>query len=380
MPALQKVLIVLLVILFVAIVAAVLLNLPEPEFEPEEDIIEHIPSEESTLDTVPDWNPDELPDYVPEPIEGPQDINPLTGLLISEDSIRNRPLAIALNNIPEALPMNGVSYADIIYEIPVEGGLTRMIALFQDPTRVKLIGSIRSARHYTVQLANSYDAILVAAGRSPLAQDEVRALKIPFLNEVEGPLRDIFYRDRSRIPGRRVESLHSVVTTGERIEQWLPTYDFRLVHEQDYKHTLFFVEDGTPRGGSNANEVSVRMSSGKTTSFSYNKDDKAYYMRQYNRDFVDANNNVRPAFTNILILKTSVTPIRGDASGRLNVETTGSGDGYFVCGGKYIKINWARADKSFPFIYTHEDGSLLELGAGRTFICITPTNLDATFN
>ena len=312
-------------------------------------------------------------------ITGIEHYNPLTGVPMDLGLAQCRPLAVALNNIQQALPMNGVSQADIIHEFPVEGGLTRMLALYQDPSGVKLIGSIRSARHYTVQLAESYDAILVAAGRSPLAQKEVTSLGIPFLNEVEGPLRDVFYRDRNRISGKRVSSLHSVVTTGERLMQWLPQYNFRLEHEESYKHTLHFVEDGTPEGGFEANEVVVRFSSGKTTTFNYDRGDNAYYMRQYNMDYIDANNNTRPAFTNILILKTSVTPLRGDDSGRLDIITTGSGEGYFVNGGKHIDITWSRSDTSSPFIYTRTNGTNLDLGVGKTYICIIPGNMDATF-
>jgi len=306
--------------------------------------------------------------------------SPLTGLPMDTRKIRNRPLAVVLNNIPDALPMNGVSKADIIYEYCVEGGLTRMLALYQDFNDVGVIGSIRSARHYTVQLAESYDAILVGAGRSPQAQREVTNLGIPFLNEVEGPLRDIFYRDRNRIPDRRVGSVHSVVTTGDRIKEWLPQYDFRLLHENNYEHSISFTDDGTPKNGSNATEVAVRFSHGKTTSFIYDPSAKAYYARQSNMDFTDANDNTRPVFANVLILRMKVTGIQDDDAGRLDIVTTGTGDGYFVSGGKYIEIDWTRSDLSSPFVYTQKDGTKFALGVGKTYICIIPTNMDATFD
>jgi len=276
--------------------------------------------------------------------------------------------------------MNGVSDADILYEYMVEGGLTRMLAIYQDISGVEKVGSIRSARHYTVQLAESYDAVLVGAGRSPQAQEEVRALGTPFLNEVEGPLRDIFFRDRSRIPGRRVENLHSVVITGERVEQWLPEYDFRLTHKEDYQHTLHFIEDAAPQNGSDADEIVVKFSGAKTTSFKYDTALGTYHAHQSNADFVDANDDSRPEFANIVILKTSITSLRGDESGRLDIETTGKGDGYFISGGKFVEINWMRADKSFPFIYTLKNGSGFDFGIGKTYICIIPTNIEPSIN
>jgi hypothetical protein len=320
---------------------------------------------------------------VPRPVAttGVEHFNPLTGEPMDMGLTRARPLAVVLNNLAEALPLNGVSDADIIYEYPVEGGLTRLLALFQDVYDIEKIGCIRSARLYTVQLAKSYDAILVAAGRSPQAQTEVRELGVPFLNEVEGPLREVFFRDRNRIPGRRVESLHSVVITGDRIMQWLPEYNFDLEHDDDFHQGLVFNDDdAAPQNGFSAIEVTSRFSAAKSTKFIYDSNENAYYVHQFNRDFVDANDNSRPNFANVLILRMPVSNIRGDNSGRLNIETTGRGTGYFINGGKYIEINWIRSDKSAPFIYTLEDGTTLKLGVGKTYICIVSTNADISFN
>jgi len=160
---------------------------------------------------------------------------------------------------------------------------------------------------------------------------------------------------------------------------WLPEYDFRLEHERSYEHMLGFTADGTPENGSNANQIIARLSTGKSSTFIYDAEKGTYHMHQYNRDFIDANDDSRPGFTNVLILKTSVTNIQGDASGRLNITTTGSGDGYFINGGKYIEISWSRSTVSSPFHYTLRNGAPLEFGIGKTFICITPTNLDPTF-
>jgi len=380
-PALQKVLIALIVILFLILgaIAAIFIfdnSTSEDIPIPEPDDVIQMPEPEAP----PEETPEPEPEATPEPEPEYDSFSPLTGLPMEESKTWNRPLAVIINNIPESLPMNGVSEADIIYEVLVEGGITRMLALYQDITRVEKVGSIRSARHYTVEIANSYDAILASAGGSPQAFAMVKQLGIPHLNEVEGPHREIFFRDRNRVPGHRFESLHSVVLTGERVAEWLPQYNFRLLHEEDHDQMLTFVDDGTPRGGSAALEVSVRFSSGNISAFTYKPEDSVYYMREFNRDFIDANDNSSPGFTNILILKTSVSPIRGDASGRLNVETTGTGVGYFVCGGKYIEIDWARANRESPFMYSHKDGSSLELGVGRTYICIIPKNMDVTFS
>ena len=70
-------------------------------------------------------------------------VNPLTGEGCARDIAQKRPVAVMLNNLKKALPQLGVSQADIIYEAPAEGGITRMLAVFQSVEEVGNIGSVR---------------------------------------------------------------------------------------------------------------------------------------------------------------------------------------------------------------------------------------------
>ena len=72
----------------------------------------------------------------------------------------------------------------------------------------------------------------------------------------------------------------------------------------------------------------------------------------------------------MLVLETSISVISGDTAGRLSVRLTGAGDGTFFCGGKSIPIQWSKADRNSPFVYTLEDGTPLALGQGKTYVCI----------
>jgi len=170
--------------------------------------------------------------------------------------------------------------------------------------------------------------------------------------------------------------------TGERVERHLPDYSFRQVHEDNHNLGLVFVNDATPQDGGAASEAVVKFIGSNTSNFTYDAETKTYSMRQFNRDFIDANDNSRPTFTNLLVLKTSITMLQGPdgGSGRRDMVTTGSGAGYFICGGKYIEIEWHRANNTAPFRYTHKDGTELELGRGRTYIGIIPGNSDVSFS
>ena len=77
-------------------------------------------------------------------------INPLTGQALDKDISGRRPFVFVLNNLRAALPQCAVSDADIIYEAPVEGGITRMLAVYQDITGIGNVGAIRSATHISL--------------------------------------------------------------------------------------------------------------------------------------------------------------------------------------------------------------------------------------
>jgi len=312
-----------------------------------------------------------FPDYIT--------LNPLTGLPMNPHLTWQRPIAVSVSNATPALPMNGISQADIVIEMLVESGVSRMLALYQDIGSAGVIGSIRSARHYTACIAESFGAILVSAGGSPQAYDHIRSRRIAHIDETAGRHSQMFRRDVNRISGRTVGRYHSAITTGELASRWLPEFNVRLERTTDRFSSLFFVDDGTPENGESAVEVVVRFTRQNHSTFTFNYESGTYTMRQSQGQFIDANDSSQPQFTNLLILRTSVSTIPGDIYGRLNIGTVGRGSGYFVCGGRFIEISWYRPDATLPFIFAHRDGTLLTLGRGNTYIAIIPDNMSVSF-
>src|SRR5699024_10139363 len=85
----------------------------------------------------------------------PMPLNPLTGLETESDEavLLRKPVAIMIGNSPDALPQFGVSKADILVEMMAEGGITRLMGIWQDPSGMERIGSVRSARPYFIDMA-----------------------------------------------------------------------------------------------------------------------------------------------------------------------------------------------------------------------------------
>src|SRR5256885_4738966 len=83
----------------------------------------------------------------------------------NSDSIRQRPIVVKVAADPAARPQSGLADADLILEIPVEGGLTRFAVVFQskDPGNV---GPVRSARQSDLNYLSTLHAIVTHVGAS----------------------------------------------------------------------------------------------------------------------------------------------------------------------------------------------------------------------
>lgn len=315
------------------------------------------------------------PEPEPTPYDGP--VNPLTGLPLEHGSPDDRPVAIMLNNLKKALPQLGVSQADIIYEVLAEGGITRMLGVYQSVEGVGTIGSVRSSRPYYLELALGHDAVYLHAGGSPDAYSKIKSWGVTALDCVNGPYEGtLFWRDQWRRKNLGYE--HSVVTSGEAITTLFPSYSFRQRHQEGYTYDMAFVEDGAP-GGETAQSVTVPFSDYKTGLFTFDADTGLYLVSEYGQPYVDGNSGEQVGVTNLLILKTRCANIPGDEYGRITVDLTG-GEGWFACGGQYVPIRWEKGFPNGQLRYCTADGAPLVLGQGRSYVCVVPLNSDVTFS
>ena len=185
------------------------------------------------------------PEPQPEP-EFPY-ANPLTGEGLNEDISGKRPVAVMFNNLRKALPQIGIAQADVIYEIVAEGGITRMMGVFQNLEGVGNLGSIRSARDYYVSLALGHDAIYIHAGGSPQAYDAFDSWGITHIDFVNGPYGNMCWRDPDRKKTAGLE--HSLFTSSEKVLEQMPSR-FRLDHETGFSVDWAFDQDPPAETGS----------------------------------------------------------------------------------------------------------------------------------
>lgn len=326
--------------------------------EPEEtDPVEDEPEEDE---------PEDEPEDETEVYTGP--VNPLTGLPVSEDISRNRPYAVMMNNIKTAVPQEGIASADIIYETLAEGGITRMVAVFQDISVVDKLGSIRSARPYFIDLAQAHDAIYIHAGGSSDAYTQLKARNITNIDGVNGS-GETFYRDSWRKSNMGLE--HSLMLDTTLLPAYVEKNSLRTTHSDGYECNMVFSDEAMTDGESGENVV-VTFSSSKTTSMAYDAENGLYTLSQYGTTMTDSSDGSAVRVKNVIVLYASISKIPKDDAGRLQMTLTGTGNGYFIRDGKYIEITWSKDSYDSQFKYTAKDGSQVEFGRGSTYIAIIP--------
>lgn len=341
---------------------------------------EEVPAASSVVEEpepapAPEPEPEPAPEPEPEPA-GPT--NPLTGEATETDLSANRPLAVMLNTLKKAMPQSGCGSADMLIEIPEEGGITRVMAVFQDPTGVGNLGTIRSTREYFVFMAMGLDAMLAHCGASTTANDILSQTGYATLDAMSHG--NLYWRDPDRKANLGTE--HSMYTSTDQIQEYLSGSDFRTTHEAGFASPYTFAEDGTPVGGSSAQNVNVTFSGYKSTAFAYNAETKKYDVSvKYNGSadgsaYMDANTDTQVAVTNVVVIPTSQST---KADGVLQEFDLTSGTGYYACGGQYVEINWTKGGMDAPMTFTNKDGTPLNLGVGSTYICICDTDSPVEF-
>ena len=307
--------------------------------------------------------------------------HPLTGEPLAEP-LTVRPVALCTNNYKAAQPVLGISHADIIYEHITEGlgSETRMLAIYTDLNFDDKLGSVRSARTYSIDLASSLDAIYVHCGGSSMALDKLAKSKYPSLNEYYNG--DYFYRDSER-KAAGLKHEHTLVTEGNLLQKGLGTKNLDLTISEDAYYGFDF-SDEADLNGEAAQNITIQYynKNGKYTIMSYDKTDGMYYGAQSwgkkQGAIADGNTDDLVPFKNILIIKSKVTGA-GDGS-HVYMKLTGEGEGFLARDGEYVAIQWSRASEKDPFTFTLTDGTPVTFGVGKTFVSILPlTSPDVIF-
>ena len=293
-------------------------------------------------------------------------INPLTGESgYAKELIGNRPVMVSVENHKDARPQWGITSADIVWETVVEGGITRMLLMYADPSRLPdKVGPTRSARHYFVELVEGFDAIFVHFGGSPQAYN---ALSNHGTDHIDGMSSSAFSRDNSR----NVSSEHRAYTTRDWIVDEIADEEIRTELKDEYLNPFKFNSTKKKLADGECTECVVSFSNGFAYTYTYYADENLYYSKLNGSAFMDSNGN-QQSFNNIVMCYVDVASL-GDAKGRVTLDLS-EGEGVYISNGTYQNITWEKGDYSDMLKLYDENGDELALNSGRSYFALVPTS------
>ncbi len=303
--------------------------------------------------------------------EAPKIRNPLTGKDgYDKTLLNNRPIIISVENHPSARPQWGLCSSDLVMEMVAEGGITRMLLMYSDASRIpEKVGPVRSARHYFVELVEGFDAIFVHWGGSSYAYSEIRNTGC---NDLDGKyISSCFFRDKSR----NVDIEHTGYTTGKSIVSAIADKKYETTLKDGYSSPFKFNEKGnkTLADGSCV-QCTISFSGSYTYTYSYDKQENKYFSSLNGKEFVDSEGK-QQNFTNLIILYTTITDLN-DVKNRVTFDLS-EGHGTYVSNGTYEAITWKKGDNDDMLKLYDKNGDELKLNIGRSYIAFVGKDREA---
>lgn len=315
----------------------------------------------------------------------PMALNPITGIQDMDPSnTGRRSVAVVVNNCHAAMPQRGISQADAIYEYQTEGGQTRLLCVFADVNTIPEIGSLRSARILSTDLAAGNNSVFIHFGRNARVPDHISQFGIDHIDGnscsagvysssnyadgyVELPSGLFFWRDAVWKSQRAIE--HTAVTDGRHIFEAIEYNEINMIDNEN--NMLFNFVPGNSAdldNGDPCNSINVYFSGTNDDAlFVYDPVTGLYSKSQYGNPQIDETTGTQIAFTNVFVLYANIQP-HGDTT--IDAYLEDGGEGWYVSDGRIIPITWSKSGVNDPIIVYNENGQELEVNRGRSYICI----------
>ena len=276
-------------------------------------------------------------------------INPLTGLNTTEDVTASTPFGIVMESCEGAY---GISYADILVEIPIENEKTRLVSLFTSTSQLWKVGSITSTRGYISNILKYFGAIAIYNG----CDDKIVYESCDISNaSIDLSLSDKFWYSNH---------LGKIYTSSELISA-----PINSLTNQAISLPYDFCNDENEKIKFSKIQREIKILSGEDSIVELKFDEekqKYIYYKNGNKIFDVLNGNVIE-FTNCLVLFADSVTYDNSNGSQFIMDTIGSGVGYYFTEGTYSEIKWsAGADGKMTFIFP--TGEILTINRGNIYI------------
>lgn len=297
-------------------------------------------------------------------------ICPLTGEPAPPGGVPKRPaLGIKIGNYPGDRPSAGLNQADIVFEEPVEGAITRLLAVFQCSS-ASLVGDLRSAREPDVGILSQLsDPLFVhAGGIDPIISLLAAA---PLIDD------NLYTGDRGS----------AIITEPSRVAPYatfVNTASLWAFNPTDTKPPapIFEYSAALPPGATQGSGASVHIPFSSTSDVTWMWNPKAGYQRYYSGspDILIGGSQTVAANVVIMTVQTSDGPWVENSEGGLEVQVNSLGSGPLVVmrDDTAITGTWHRSSLTQPATLTNTAGQPITLQPGNTWVELVPSGIPIT--
>lgn len=302
-----------------------------------------------------------------ENIQTTQKNKSISGQDVSEEKAKTRPIAVMIENHPDARPQAGLTQAEIVYEVLAEGGITRFLAIFQasDPEQ---IGPVRSARPYFAEIANEWGAIYTHVGGS---DETIEKLKNNFWKKLEDVNEyyngDYFVRLKNKYAPHNIYTSYEEIKSLEKDKKWTSEIN-KDTPRLTYSNTDTTGEPHTPKICMDFSSPSYQVC------YSYNEQTKNYPREMGQEKHIDELTKTQIAPKNVLVQFVEVADIPNDPKLRIKIDLNSNGEALLFSGGKAKIAKWKKNSQGITD-FTDEQGNPLIFTPGQTWVELIPTYL-----
>jgi hypothetical protein len=282
-------------------------------------------------------------------------VAPLTGLPDPTRATRERSaLTIKIDNTPEAMPQYGLQDADVVYEEIVEGGITRLAAIFNShvPT---VVGPVRSVRRTDREIVFPIGGIFACSGGAAYALKSIATAPVKFYDEANSGA--AMYRDPQR------DAPHNLLANAQ------------LLMKKDGKPrpppALFsYLPAGETEHGPKVTSFTVNFESGYAVTYDWDTTTKSWDRSIFGAPDISAT-GVRISPKNVIVM--TVNYVGGVGVIGSYAQLVGSGPVEVFSGGVVQHGTWSRNNLYHRAYYKNREGKLIDLNPGQTFVELLAT-------
>ncbi len=290
----------------------------------------------------------------------------INGMEVDSSVAQKRPIAVIVENYPDARPQAGLIDADIVYEAPTEGGITRFMALYQS-IAATTIGPVRSARTYFAEIADQWGAVFAHVGGNSDALANIKAGDYKNIADADQFFNDPYFH---RIKSRPMP--HNVYTSVAKLESLINAHGFS--NNANF-HPWQFKDDAP---GSGATDLNVDFSlKDYAVEWKYDSSNNSYLRVLAGKPHKDADSGKQIAAKNIIVQFVATHPTKTDTLYSIDMDLATGGKAEIFLDGKVIIATWKKVDGHLA--YFDDQSKEVPFNRGQTWVELVPDGQGVTW-